>query len=155
MLGVLPNEFGFVILSVVVSGVAMAKITGPVMAARKRCGVAYPNMYATVIEVNGKKYTNAASVELAEEFNCAQRGHQNALESYPLVLAFTLASGLVFPRLAAASLLAWVVGAHTYANNYLCKGAKNRNNGLALSKYVGLIGLLVSCLGAAYSLLTK
>ncbi len=56
---------------------------------RKKLGVEYPAMYADRSEAAGDKNKLL--------FNCYQRGHQNALESYPQFLAFLLIGGIKYP----------------------------------------------------------
>ncbi|GBG28100.1 Microsomal glutathione S-transferase 3 [Hondaea fermentalgiana] len=155
VLDLLPAEYGFVALAVIASTVTVVLQGGSVMEARKLYKVPYPDMYATVIEVDGKKYTNAKDPESAKLFNCAQRGHQNALEShyYNLVLAVT--GGLAAPVAAAGSLIVATIGFREYARQYRCAGPENRNNKLALCKYIGLLGLLGSNFYLAYVLLAS
>ena len=103
-------------------------------------------MYATVyknekgdVVSNTEDGTEASAVA----FNSAQRGHQNALETLPSVLALTLVGGLFNPVAAAASLLAWSVGADAYSRQYCAGGPSARNKGLPMMKYAGLLALLV------------
>ena len=45
--------------------------------------------------------------EHAREFNCIQRGHQQALETYPSFLILSLFGGLRFPVTAALGGVLW------------------------------------------------
>lgn len=45
-----------------------------------------------------------------QQFNCAQRAHQNTLESVPFILASTAFLGLFHPKAATAGALSWVFG---------------------------------------------
>ena len=65
----LPSSIGFVGLALIFNTQVLFYLGGKVMKARKLYNVEYPTMYATKAE---NKY--------AKEFNCYQRGHQNALE---------------------------------------------------------------------------
>jgi glutathione S-transferase len=56
------------------------------------------------------------------EFNCVQRGHQNALEYYPFYLAFLLLGGLKHPLVSSACGAAWIVGRVMYAHGYASGG---------------------------------
>jgi glutathione S-transferase len=49
-------------------------LTYNVLAARNKYGIQYPNLYAPLGHKNEK------------EFNCAQRAHQNTLESFSIVM---------------------------------------------------------------------
>merc|ERR1711916_379166 len=106
------------VAAMLLSGFTVASFGGAVMKARKKCGVPYPNLYASIVNVDGKEYTNAKSVELASEFNNIQRGHQNALESFAIVIGLALSSGLAAPKAAAVGLLLWTVGARFYCIQY-------------------------------------
>ena len=116
----------------------------------------YPAMYATVYtDAQGKLVSNAedGTAESGIAFNSAQRGHQNALETYPGVLALTLVGGLAHPVAAAASLILWTIGADRYSAQYTSGGPEARNKGvLPTLKYVGLLSLLIiNFKGAALS----
>lgn len=54
-----------------------------------------PKLYAEGFSVNAKK------------FNCVQRGHQQAMETYPQFVALSLIAGLQFPVSAALAGLFW------------------------------------------------
>ncbi|EJC99659.1 membrane-associated proteins in eicosanoid and glutathione metabolism [Fomitiporia mediterranea MF3/22] len=78
--------------------------------ARKAAKVPYPQAYAEKAE--------AASSPAAYRFNCAQRAHQNTLESVPHVILSVLVTGLKYPHLAAALGGAWVIGKVLYTIGY-------------------------------------
>mmetsp|Transcript_19989 Transcript_19989/g.39265 ORF Transcript_19989/g.39265 Transcript_19989/m.39265 type:complete len:159 (-) Transcript_19989:399-875(-) len=155
ILDLLPEYYGLVPLSLIVSTISVVSLGGAVMKARKLHKVEYPDMYATVIEVDGKKYTNAKDPESAFAFNSAQRGHQNTLESHYYFLILTVVGGLAAPIIASASLLISTLGCTQYARQYAEGGPTNRNNKLAICKYLGILGLL-GCNGyLSYLLFTK
>ena len=69
-----------------------------VMQARKKYGIKYPNLYAPPGHKN------------EEAFNCAQRAHQNTVESMPLFLVELVLVGLFYPLFAASCGGLWSVG---------------------------------------------
>ncbi|KAI5983437.1 hypothetical protein EDC04DRAFT_2837901 [Pisolithus marmoratus] len=99
-------------------------ITGPLIAlswvlfcqallvsgARRRAGIAYPQLYAEQAECK----TNPAAVK----FNCTQRAHQNTLEFVPIVIPGTLVTGLKYPLLAVGLSSAFCVGRVLYTWGY-------------------------------------
>ena len=82
-------------------------------------------------------YAEKAEAEASKDakiFNCAQRAHQNTLESVPVILVTyaaisflsgvdllcrTLVSGLAFPLTAASLCATFVVGRISYTRNYV------------------------------------
>ncbi|GBG28099.1 Microsomal glutathione S-transferase 3 [Hondaea fermentalgiana] len=155
VLDLFPANFGLVPLALIASTLTVASQGGKVMEAREQYKVPYPEMYATVIEVDGKEYTNAKDAKSAKLFNCAQRAHQNALETHYYYLVLTLTGGLAAPVVAAGSLVVASVGFLQYARQYRSAGPENRNNKLALCKYIGVLGLLGSNLYLAYELFSR
>ena len=95
-----------------------------VMQARKKYGIKYPNLYAPPGHKN------------EEAFNCAQRAHQNTVESMPLFLVELVLVGLFYPLFAASCGALWSVGRILYGYGYKTKGPDGR-----------LIGSLISHLG--------
>lgn len=83
----MPDNYGYVVFSTVIGHFAANMyMSFNVMSARKKYNVEYPNLYA----VPGyHKEANA--------FNRVQRGHQNMLETLPLVLCMGFISGVQFP----------------------------------------------------------
>ena len=95
-----------------------------VMQARKKYGIKYPNLYAPPGHKN------------EEAFNCAQRAHQNTVESMPLFLVELVLVGLFYPLFAASCGGLWSVGRILYGYGYAKNGPDGR-----------LIGSLISHLG--------
>ena len=95
-----------------------------VMQARKKYGVKYPNLYAPPGHKN------------EEAFNCAQRAHQNTVESQALFLVELVIVGLFYPLFAATCGALYSVGRILYGYGYATKGPDGR-----------LIGSLISHLG--------
>ena len=124
---------------------------------RKKFGVPYPAMYATVVTVEGKQYSSTADgkPESANMFNAAQRAVQQPLETYNSVLMMCVLSGLKHPIISGACMLIWTVGNSIYARNYAQLGAAKRNEGFAVIKYIGLLGLLATSVSFTVSLMIK
>mmetsp|Transcript_30811 Transcript_30811/g.52121 ORF Transcript_30811/g.52121 Transcript_30811/m.52121 type:complete len:196 (+) Transcript_30811:82-669(+) len=66
----------------------------------------YPKMYAEGFS------------EAAKLFNCAQRTHQHALETYVQFVSFSLVAGLKFPVTATLGGLLWLYARHLWAEGY-------------------------------------
>ena len=94
------------------------------MQARKKYGVKYPNLYAPPGHKN------------EEAFNCAQRAHQNTVESQALFLVELVVVGLFYPLFAATCGALYSVGRILYGYGYAKNGPDGR-----------LIGSLISRLG--------
>ena len=56
------------------------------------------------------------------QFNCVQRGHQNALESYPFYLLFLVLGGVKHPIISASCGAAWIISRIMYASGYASGG---------------------------------
>ena len=95
-----------------------------VMQARKKYGIKYPNLYAPPGHKN------------EEAFNCAQRAHQNTVESQALFLVELVVVGLFYPLFAASCGSLYSVGRILYGYGYAKNGPDGR-----------LIGSLISHLG--------
>jgi glutathione S-transferase len=95
-----------------------------VMQARKKYGIKYPNLYAPPGHKN------------EEAFNCAQRAHQNTVESQALFLVELVIVGLFYPLFAATCGALYSVGRILYGYGYAKNGPDGR-----------LIGSLISHLG--------
>ncbi|KIJ65039.1 hypothetical protein HYDPIDRAFT_89196, partial [Hydnomerulius pinastri MD-312] len=102
--------FGYVPASIVSLGWLLVWQTFLVGRARKRAGIAYPQLYAEQVQVK-------ASPE-ALQFNCTQRSHQNTLEVSPIVTLSTLVLGLKSPFAAATLCGGFVVGRIVYTLGY-------------------------------------
>ncbi|KDQ08884.1 hypothetical protein BOTBODRAFT_37580 [Botryobasidium botryosum FD-172 SS1] len=89
--------------------------------ARKAAGIPYPEAYAD--------RTVAAASADAMRFNCAQRAHQNTLESVPQVIFTTLLAGLKYPIFSASMGALWVFGRILYTQGYATGDPAKRNRG--------------------------
>jgi glutathione S-transferase len=123
-------------------------------AARKKFGVSYPHLYAVAGQERAKsdeasKLEPAAaqsssavlSAEEAFQFNCVQRGHQNSIENYPLVLASAIIAW-GFPIPAGFALISWALGRIPYMIGYQVAPEKRTNALSILLTYPALLTLL-------------
>lgn len=116
-----PRSFGFVlIVNIFATGFFMIGLGMKVGKARsifrekaKKDGekdaearYSLPNMYVDGNTVNAKK------------FNCVQRGHQQALETYPQFLALSLCGGYCFPLLTSFLGMLWMYSRGKWAQGY-------------------------------------
>lgn len=112
---------------------------------RKAAGIKYPQgsqpSHPFAVESDGfLAYAEQKEVEASADalkFNCAQRAHQNTLESIPIIYATyasticcptvpsnlglrTLVAALTFPKIAAAACTSWSVARAFYTACVLC-----------------------------------
>lgn len=94
-------------------------------------------------------YAEGTSAD-AVAFNCVQRGHQQALETFPTFLACSLLGGVRHPVLATAAGLVYIRARNTWARLYAEGGASNRYAS-AWSVYIWrtLVGVSVASLSFA------
>ena len=119
-----PADYKWVLLALVGVFFANQYLVVGVMQARKKYGIKYPNLYAPPGHKN------------EEAFNCAQRAHQNTVESQALFLVELVIVGLFYPLFAATCGALYSVGRILYGYGYATKGPDGR-----------LIGSLISHLG--------
>eukprot|EP00294_Goniomonas_avonlea_P014455 CAMPEP_0114563908 /NCGR_PEP_ID=MMETSP0114-20121206/13396_1 /TAXON_ID=31324 /ORGANISM="Goniomonas sp, Strain m" /LENGTH=175 /DNA_ID=CAMNT_0001749857 /DNA_START=9 /DNA_END=533 /DNA_ORIENTATION=- len=67
---------------------------------------AYPKMFAEGFS------------DTARQFNCIQRGHQHALETYPSFIVLSLVGGLRFPVVTMLGGLVWMIARVKWAQGY-------------------------------------
>ena len=89
-----------------------------------------PNMYVDGNTPNSKK------------FNCVQRGHQQALETYPQFLALSLCGGFGFPLLTASMGILWMYSRGKWAEGYASGDPDSRyqhwaSKGIWVSLFLG------------------
>ncbi|KAJ8027099.1 Microsomal glutathione S-transferase 3 [Holothuria leucospilota] len=125
-----PDEYGYVVCVLFLAYAAFFFLAEMVVYARKKFDVPYPTMYS----------------EKSKQFNCYQRGHQNALESLPFFLVFTLLGGLQHPLVVSVAGVVWCVGRIVYALGYYSGDASKRAPGaiLAFLALVAIFGCSVS-----------
>ncbi|XP_071992763.1 glutathione S-transferase 3, mitochondrial-like isoform X2 [Engystomops pustulosus] len=132
---ILPQNFGYVILTFIYSYVMLMYLGINVGRGRKKYGVKYPQMYSDKENV----------------FNCIQRAHQNTLEVYPSWLILQLIAGFAFPLSASVLGVIWVTSRFSYAHGYYTGDPEKRMRGAY--GYIGLFGVLILSVTAALQLL--
>jgi glutathione S-transferase len=95
---------------------------------------------------NGIKYP-AMTSDNHQDFNCAQRVHQNTLENIPFFFANLLVAGMRTPMLTAALGVVWIVMRVMFSNGYYTGNPEKRKPGAQIS--IATIGLL--CLLSFYT----
>jgi len=104
---VVPKPYGLVLLvNLIGSSFVLMMLAMKVTVARKKYKVHYPAMYATGEDDN------------ARMFNCVQRGHQQALETYPGFLVASLVAGLKFPLVVSLMGMLWGYARLKWAEGY-------------------------------------
>ena len=63
----------------------------------------------------------------ARAFNCAQRSHQQAFETLPQLLFFTLVASAAYPLAAAGNVALWLIGRVTWTAGYVESGGDPKN----------------------------
>ena len=141
-----PGDYGYVVLAVGVGSFVVTTMMGiPVMKARKKNDVQYPNLYAT-----------PGYHKEADAFNRVQRGHQNMFESLSCVQTMSLLGGLKHPKVAAAGFCLYRAGCHFYMVGYSdmsldVKTARYRRGGGL--KWVGILAGMTTSISLAGSML--
>jgi len=137
----LDEEYGYVILSGVFSAATLFWLGERVAIARKRYNVPLPHLYADLASCNedNKKHI----------FNCYQRGHQNALETYSQMLAMLFVGGLKHPIIASSAAIAWSVGRILYAVGYSSGNPNKRHFGAF--QHIAMVVLLGTTISTALS----
>ncbi|XP_068121524.1 glutathione S-transferase 3, mitochondrial-like isoform X2 [Hyperolius riggenbachi] len=131
----IPQNFAYVVLTLIYSFVMNMYLAINVGKARKKYGLKYPAMYSDKENV----------------FNCIQRAHQNTLELYPAWLIFQLIAGLAFPLSSSVLGAIWVTSRFSYAHGYYTGDPEKRLKGAY--GYIGLFGVVILSLVAALQLL--
>ncbi|KIJ56973.1 hypothetical protein M422DRAFT_218818 [Sphaerobolus stellatus SS14] len=105
-----PDNYPLVLLTTVGLGWLNMYQTMNVGRHRKLSGITYPQVYAEKAE--------AATNKAAQKFNCAQRAHQNTLETLPLNIFCILFSGLQYPTAATGIGAALILSRVVYTIGY-------------------------------------
>jgi len=137
------DEYGYVVLVGVSSAVVMTYLGSRVIGAREKCKVALPSLYADQAEALKDKDKHL--------FNCYQRGHQNALESYAQNLMLLFVGGLKHPLISSGAGLVWILGRILYAQGYSSGDPSKRSRGSI--QYLGVLTMLGCTISTAASML--
>lgn len=156
LLPFLPRAYaGVVLVNVVGSSLALVVLGGKVGGARKRfvekakkdgdeeaeARYSYPKLYAEGFSENAKK------------FNCVQRGHQQALETYTQFVALSLIAGIKYPVATMVGGLLWNVARFAWASGYATgEPSKRYDNILAVGIWTSLFIQLAGALGTIYAI---
>ena len=135
----LPRAYALVILvNLVACSFTVIALSFKVGAAREKCGVPLPTMYATGTDAKSRK------------FNCVQRGHQQALETFPMFLAASLVGGARFPVSVSLFGAAWCKARFVWAEGY-SSGDPKKRYGSAWAKLIWttLVGTFAAATGVA------
>ena len=141
-----PPGYGWVVLTVGF-GTSLTNflLSGPVVKGRKELDVPMPNAYAT-----------PGYHKNADEFNRAQRSHQNYLEYVSTYSVTALLGGLKYPITNAIGGALFCIGSLLYQKGYMDKSldvktARYQKGGAI--KFIGQIIGLVSTCAFAYDLI--
>ena len=135
----IPATYGAVILVNIVGSSFTLLILGmKVGKARSEVPNApsYPQMYA------------AGDSEDAVKFNSIQRGHQQALETWPSFLACSLIGGVSFPLTTTTLGLTWCYARLDWAKGY-AEAPGKRYDGLGYMIWYAWLGLIATAAGTA------
>lgn len=127
----LPADYGYVLAGLFATFAANITLMMGVGAARKKFGVKLPVLYATAAMIDPKGKLKDQSC--VDAYNCAQRAHQNTVESMATVQIFAVVEGLMFPRFAGGCLALYAVGRVLYGYGYRNNGASGRLAGSMIS----------------------
>jgi glutathione S-transferase len=127
------HRFGILGLGVFAIANVNSFLGGSVILARIEYNVKLPNLYAD---------TSKGDETKAILFNCVQRGHQNFLESFPLIILAVLFTAFIAdrPNVAGFMLLVVSIARITYAIGYK-SNITNRMGGQLLAIFTMSIGI--------------
>ena len=98
----------------------------------------YPKLYAEGFDEHSK------------HFNCVQRGHQQALETYTQFVALSLIGGVKFPATVTLAGILWNIARLKWAEGYATGEPSNRyNSWISRGIWSSLLLVLVSSAGTA------
>lgn len=150
----LSKAYGLVILfNVVFSTIVMIILGAKVSGARKSCmekakkeeddkfaeeRFSYPKLYA-------EGFSKSAKL-----FNCIQRGHQQALETYASFVVMSLVGGIKFPLTSAFGGFIWLIARFAWADGYATGEPNQRYSAFtAIGVWTSLVMVLVAAIGTS------
>lgn len=142
-----PPTYGYVVLGVGIGTfITNQYLAAGVMSARSKYNIPYPNCYA----VPGYH-------EKADDFNRAQRAHQNFLEGFGSYTVTALLGGLKHPVANAVGAVFYCIGSILFQIGYIdnsldVKMARYKKGGAI--KFIGIFTALYSTGALAYDLIT-
>lgn len=138
----LPRAYGAVILSNVIGstfvlfalGFKVGRARSSMKEKAKKDGdenaeerYSYPKLYA-------EGFSHAAKV-----FNCVQRGHQQALETYTSFVLMSLVAGIKYPLAAALGGVIWGISRLSWADGYSTGDPNKRYQALGYGIWISLL----------------
>jgi hypothetical protein len=91
--------------------------------------------------------------EDAKKFNCVQRGHQQALESWPSFLACSLLGGLSYPLTTALFGVSWCYARLEWAEGY-AESVERRYKGTGRMIWYSWLGVMTTASATAIFMLS-
>ncbi|RHZ88160.1 hypothetical protein Glove_26g258 [Diversispora epigaea] len=140
----ITREFGYVIITGIVSIFVTIYLGQSAVAARRKAGIPYPFMYATAEEAKNDHNKMV--------FNCYQRAHLNTMENYSQFLFALVIGGLKYPILSSIGGVICILGRLVYAWGYQTGDPSKRMRGRF--GYIGIFILGGTSIASAISLLT-
>jgi glutathione S-transferase len=157
VLSVLPRGYGAVIIvNLMLSGFLLIYLGTKVGAARstyKEKALKEGDKDAEDRFSYPKMYAEGFSKE-AKLFNCVQRGHQNALETYTQFVVLSVVGGLQYPVTTAVAGLFWIVARIKWAEGYKTGDPNNRyQNWLSHGIWTSIIMVMSAAGGTAWEIM--
>nr|GLL26189.1 microsomal glutathione S-transferase 3-like [Ipomoea trifida] len=140
---ILPKEYGYVIIVLVLYCFLNLWMSFQVGKARKQYKVPYPTMYAS--EAENKD---------ANLFNCVQRGHQNSLENMPVFFMLMIMGGIRHPLICASLGVIYIVSRYGYFTGY-ASGDPSKRYTLGKYGFLAIFGLKICAISCGIKLLTS
>ncbi|VFQ93530.1 unnamed protein product [Cuscuta campestris] len=139
----LPREYGYVVIVLVLYCFLNFWMAIQVVKARKKYNVSYPAMYASEAENKDAKL-----------FNCVQRGHQNSLELMPVFFMLMIVGGIKHPLVCSSLGTVYIFARLGYFIGYATGVPENR---LTIGKYnlVMIFGLMICSLFSGVNILAS
>jgi len=148
----LPEGYGFVFGGLFLTVISNFYLVLNVVKLRRKFGIKYPAVYADYdTHVDSKGIL--CKKEDVDQFNCAQRAHQNTVENLPTVQLLGTINGLLFPQFSGCCLAIYAVGRVVYGRGYMNKGPDGRMAGGIIS-HLGDFPLYLCTAYSAVTLLT-
>ncbi|KAL1308305.1 uncharacterized protein [Arachis hypogaea] len=112
----LPKEYRFVAIVLVIYCFLNLYMAAQVAMARKRYNFPYPTLYAS--ESQNKD---------AKLFKCIQRGHQNSLETMAIFFMLMILGGLKHPSICGVLGVLYIIARYFYFKGYATGDPNNRH----------------------------
>eukprot|EP00803_Ostreobium_quekettii_P000212 evm.model.scf_46EXC.4 EVM.evm.TU.scf_46EXC.4 scf_46EXC:140095-140718(-) len=127
----LPHDYGYVALTVFATAAVVQWMMMCVARERVAVGLQFPKMYCD------------GDSEAENKFNCTQRGHQNTLETAPMLMAMVAVVGLMHPITASVLGMVYNLGRVVYFLGYRSGEPGKRTPG-SLVGFFAYLGTMVT-----------